>query len=249
MFRRAKKRILTEYPYDKLHEHLQQSVMRRWWTALWLAGWTLVGAIMAVLATWNPQEWTYILSGLIWGAIAGALFGLIMLLGYRVLVYGDEEQLFIIEGVAFLMRDQPSEAVLNTIDTRAEIGISGSQVRSLLPLFVLPLATPWLLPYLAEHTQFSTAVYSVIALSALLFVGFVLLRDLLRANVDAAIRHVVAEYRCTLVIPAPSKIEQAAAPVPSEQPQQLRQSAGVGGPSPSRRQQRRSASSLKGRRQ
>ena len=249
MFRRSKKNFLTEYPYDKLHEHLRQSVMRRWWNFPWLATWTLAGAIIAILASWNPQEWTYILSSLIWGPIAGALLGLTLLLGHRLLVYGDEEQRLITEGVAFLMREQSSGAIVTAMDTRAEIGIGGSQVRSLFPLFVLPLVVPWLLPYLAEHTQFSTAVYSVIALSALLFVSFVLLRDLLRANIDAVIRHAVAEYRCTLTIGAIPEIEHATVTAPNGQPKQLRQSADAEVSSPSRRLQRRSAGSLKRRRQ
>jgi hypothetical protein len=247
MFRRSKKNIPTEYPYDRLHDKLRHSVMRRWWNVPWLAIWTLAGAIIAILASWNPQQWTYFLSGLIWGPIAGALLGLTLLLGHRLLVYSDEEQRLITEGVTFLMREQPSEAVLNTIDTRAEIGIGGSQVRSLFPLFVLPLVVPWLLPYLAERFQFSTAVYSAIALSALLFVGFVLLRDLLRANIDAVIRHVIAEYRCTLAIPTALKIEHALATVPNGQPKHLRQSNDMA--ASSGRQQRQIAASRNRRRQ
>lgn len=249
MFRRFKKSTPTEYPYDKLHEYLRQSVMRRWWIGPWLACCVLIGAIIAALMTWNPQAWTYILSGLIWGAIAGALFGLTLLLVHRLLVYSDEEQRLISEGVTFLIREQSSEAILTTMDTRAEIGVSGSQVRSLLPLFMLPLAVPLLLPYLSGNIQSFSAIYLFIGLSALLFVSFVLLRDLMRANIDTAIRHVAAEYRYTLTIRETPKVEHATVTAPNGQPKQLHHSRDAEVSSPSRHQQRRSAGSLKRRRQ
>jgi hypothetical protein len=179
-------------PYDQLRATVNAARNRRRWRIPVIGVGILIGLGMFVYLNARGFSLTETVAALLWGLL-GAVLVLIAVLALQLLNSSEAEQQLVERALLALSQHRYPDAVIDAINARAEVGASAGQVRTLLPLLIIPLAAPLFSLLPALDLTSSALALLVIALPVSAF-----LVEIDRATTDGIIRHAIAEYRCGL---------------------------------------------------
>ena len=177
-----------------LYARMHTAIIRGSKRYLWFIPAGLIGLIAGGLSWWFNLHYATRLeaAGLaLMHAVLGTAIVLLAILVLDSLGLTERESKLVAIGLTFLERGQYANYIIETIDSRAEIGSAAGQIRTLFPILTLPIVISLVGLQLNILTIDGTLGIMILVILVIAF-----FKELDRANIDVVIRHVIAEYRC-----------------------------------------------------